>query len=102
MKCLKRMLIALAVLLVIAVGLPFFISLDDYIPRIEKEVSARIKQPVSIKSIRFTALPLPHVTIDGIAVGANDDIKLGKVLVTPDFFSLLQSTTVINSIEIDS
>lgn len=102
MKWLKRILIALAVLLLIAAALPFFISLDDYIPRIEKEVSARFKQPVSIKSLRFTALPSPHVTIDGIAVGTNDDIKLGKVLVTPDFFSLLQSTTVIKSIEIES
>ena len=102
MKWLKRMLIALAVLLVIAVALPFFISLDDYIPRIEKEVSARLKEPVSIKSIRFAALPLPHVTVDGITVGTTDDIRLGKVLVTPDLFSLLQSTKVIKSIEIDS
>src|SRR3972149_5826757 len=102
MKWLKRILIALAVLLVIAGALPFFISLDDYIPRIEKEVSARLKEPVSIKSIKFTALPLPHVTIDGITVGKTDDIKVGKVTVTPDLFSLLDSTRVIKSIEIDS
>ena len=102
MKWLKRVLIAFAVLLVIAVASPFFISLNDYIPRIEKELSARIKEPVSIKSIKFAALPWPHVTVDGITVGKTDDIKLGKVTVTPDFFSLLQSTRVIRSIEIDS
>ena len=85
MKWLKPILIALAVLLVIAVALPFFISLNDYIPRIEKEVSARLKEPVSIKSIKFAALPLPHVTADGITVGKTDDIKLGKVMVTPIF-----------------
>jgi len=102
MKWLKRVLIAFAVLLVIAVALPFFISLNDYIPRIEKEILARIKEPVSIKSIKFGALPWPHVTVDGITVGKTDDIKLGKVMVTPDFFSLLQSTRVIRSIEIDS
>jgi uncharacterized protein involved in outer membrane biogenesis len=102
MKWLKPILIALAVLLVIAVALPFFISLNDYIPRIEKEVSARLKEPVSIKSIKFAALPLPHVTVDGITVGKTDDIKLGKVMLTPDLFSLLQSTRVIRSIEIDS
>jgi len=102
MKWLKRILIPLAVLLVIAVALPFFISLNDYIPRIEKAASARLKEPVSIKSIKFAALPLPHVTVDGITVGTTDDIKLGKVMVTPDLFSLLQSTRVIRSIEIDS
>lgn len=102
MKWLKPLLIALALLLVIAVALPFFISLDDYIPRIEKEVSARLKEPVSIKSIKFAALPVPHVTVNGITVGKTDDIKVGKVMVTPDLLSLLQSTRVIRSIEIDS
>ena len=102
MKWPKRVLIALALLLAIAVVLPFFISLNDYIPRIEAEVSARLKEPVSITSIRFTALPLPHVTVEGITVGTTDDIKLGKVRVTPDLFSLLQSTKVIRSIEIDT
>jgi uncharacterized protein involved in outer membrane biogenesis len=102
MKWLKRILIALMLLLAIAVALPFFISLNDYIPQIEKEASSILKEPVSIKSIRFTTLPLPHLTVDGITIGTSDDIKLGKVLVTPDLFSLLQSTKVIKSIEIDS
>lgn len=102
MKWLKGVLIALAVLLAIAVALPFFISLNDYIPRIEKEASARLKEPVSIKNIRFAALPFPHVTVDGITVGRTGDIRLGKVVVTPRLFSLLQSTKVIKNIEIDS
>ena len=101
-RWLKRILIALAVVLAIAVALTFFISLDDYIPQIEAELSARLKEPVSIKGIRFTALPLPHVTITGITVGKADDIQLAKVRMTPDLFSLLNSTRVIRSIEIDS
>jgi len=102
MKGLKRLLIALALLFVSAVALPFFISLNDYIPRIEKEVSARLKEPVSIKSIEFSILPLPHVTGDGITIGKSEEIRIGKVLVTPDLFSLLQSTKVIKRIEIDA
>ena len=102
MKLLKRLLIAFALLLLIAGVLPFFISLDDYIPRIEKEASARLKQPVSIKSIKLAALPLPHVTLDGITIGTTDGIELGRVTVTPDLFSLLQPTKVIKRIDIDS
>ena len=102
MKWLKRILIALALLLAIAVALPFFISLNDYIPQIEKEISSRIKEPVSIKRIRFTALPLPHITVEGITIGTANDINLNKVLVTPDLYSLLQPTRIIKSIEIDS
>lgn len=102
MKWLKRLGIGFAVLLAAALVLPLFISLDDYIPRIEQEASAKLKQPVSIKSIRLRALPLPHVTIDGITVGAGNDVSLGEVRLTPDLWSLLQTTKVIKSIEIDS
>lgn len=102
MKWLKRILIALLLPVAVGVALPFFISLDDYIPQIEKEASARLMEPVSIKSVRFTALPLPHITVNGITVGTAEDIKLGKVRVTPDLFSLLESSKVIKSIEIES
>ena len=102
MKLLKRLLIAFALLLLIAGALPFFISLDDYIPQIEKAASARLKQPVSIKRIRFSALPLPHVTVDGISIDTGADVSIGKVVLTPDLFSLLRPTKVIKRIDIDS
>jgi len=100
MKWFKRIAIVFGVLLAILIALPFFISLNDYIPRIEKEASAKLKEPVSIKSIKFALLPLPHLTIDRITVGKTDDIKVETVTVTPDLFSLLGSTKVIKSIEI--
>ncbi|MBE0625263.1 MAG: AsmA family protein [Burkholderiales bacterium] len=102
MKWPKRTLAVLAALLAIAAAVPFFISLDDYIPRIEKEASARLAEPVSIKRVRFSALPLPHVTIEGISVGATGDVSIGSVVVTPGLFSLMQSTKVIRRIEIDA
>jgi len=102
MKWLKRILIAFVLLLAIAGALPFFISLNDYIPQIEQEISNRLKEPVSIKSIRFTLLPSPYVTIDGVTVGDADGIVLGKMLVTPDLFSLLQPVRIIKSIKIDT
>lgn len=102
MKWLKRILAALVLLLALALALPFFISLNDYIPQIEKEASLRLKEPVSIKNIRFGAFPLPHITIEDIRIGTADDIRLGKVRLTPDLFSLTQSPIVIKMIEVDS
>ncbi len=93
-------LILVAVALLLAI-VPFFISLDDYIPAIEREVSARLKEPVKIGGLRAAGLPLPHLTISGIRVGKTEDIKVGKVTVTPDLWSLLDATRVIKSIEID-
>lgn len=102
MTWLKRTLAALAALIALAAAVPFFISLDDYIPRLEAEASARLRQPVSIESLRVAALPLPHVTIGGITIGKGDNLKLGSVTVTPALLSLLQSTRVIDSLAIDS
>jgi uncharacterized protein involved in outer membrane biogenesis len=99
-KWVKRIGIGFAVLLVILLVLPFFISLNDYIPRIEKEASAKLGDPVSIKSLKVTLLPLPHLTVDGIAVGKTEDIKIGKVTVTPDLLSLMASVKVIRNIEV--
>jgi len=102
MKWLKRILIALVPLLALAAALSYFISLDDYIPQIEKALSARLNEPISIKRLRLIALPQPHVSVSGITIGTGDDIKLDQVRVTPALFSLLQSVKVIKSIEIDS
>ena len=101
-KWLKRIVIALAVLLAVALALPFLIPLDKYIPLVEREASAALKAPVTIKKLRVSLVPLPHVTIDGITVGTAGDINVGAVTVTPDLWSLLQPTKVIRSIEIDS
>jgi len=102
MKWLKRILMALAMLLVIAAALPFLISLNDYLPQIEKVASDRLKEPVMIESIRLSLLPLPHVMLGGITVGKNHDIKLDRVRVMPDIYSFFQTTRVIKRIEIDT
>jgi uncharacterized protein involved in outer membrane biogenesis len=100
MKWLKWFGLFLGAIVLILAVVPLFISLDDAIPRIEKEISARIKEPVKIGSLKASGLPLPHLTVTGITVGKTEDIKVGKVTVTPDLFSLLGATKVIKSIEI--
>ena len=98
----KAIAIVCGMLLAILLALPFLISLNDYIPQIEKAVSTKLQEPVSIKSITFSALPLPNLRIGRVTVGKTDDIKVETVKVIPDLFSLLSSTRVIKSIEIDS
>jgi uncharacterized protein involved in outer membrane biogenesis len=98
----KRILIATGLLLAIALAVPFFISFNDYIPRVEQAISSELKEPVSIKNIKFTSLPRPHLTVEGITVGTNEDIILSKVVLIPDIFSLLQSSIIIKRIEVDS
>ena len=101
MKWLKWAGVAVAAVVLILAIVPFFISLDDAIPRIEREASARLMQPVKIGGLRAGGLPLPHVTITGISVGQNEDLQVGKVTVTPDLLSLLGTTKVLRSVEIE-
>ena len=101
MKWLKIIGGVLAVLVAALATIPLFISLDDYIPRIEQAVSSRIHEQVKIGILRAAGLPLPHVTVNGITVGKTEDIKVGKVTVTPDLWSLASATKVVKSIEID-
>jgi uncharacterized protein involved in outer membrane biogenesis len=82
-------------------AIPFFISLDDYVPVLERELSARLKEPVKIAGLRAAGLPLPHATASGITIGKAGDIQVGRVSVTPDLWSLASATRVVRRIDID-
>jgi hypothetical protein len=101
MKWLKWTGVAVGLIVAALAVAPFFISLDGYIPVLERELSTHLKEPVKIASLRAGGLPLPHATIGGITIGKTDDIKVGKVTVTPDLWSLASATKVVRSIEID-
>ncbi|OIR06575.1 AsmA family protein [mine drainage metagenome] len=102
MKWFKKTLLLIGLLLAIAVILPFFITLDDYIPQIEAAASKKLKEPVSIKSIAFSLLPTPHITIEGITLEKTKDLHIGKIVVTPDFISSRKASIIIKRIEIDA
>jgi uncharacterized protein involved in outer membrane biogenesis len=99
MKWFKR-LVVLCLLLVAALGIvPFFVSVDDYRPKIEKLLSERIKEPVRLKSLRLAGLPLPHLVIEGVEIGKSD-VTVGTIAVTPDLLSLLGDIKVIRNVSI--
>ena len=101
MKWLKRIGLAVGILVLILAVVPFFISLNDYIPEIEKAASERLKEPVKIGKLSLALLPTPHLTVDGITVGQAQDLTLGKVTATPALSSLFSTPRVIRSLEID-
>lgn len=101
MKWLKRLAVLLFILIAALAAIPFFISLDDYRPEIEKKASQMLQEPVRLKSLKLVGLPLPHITVNGIAIGKGGDIKVGSVSVTPALWSLLSDTKIIHSIEIE-
>ena len=100
MKWFKRLILLFAVLVAVLAVVPLFISIDDYRPRIERVLAEKLREPVTIQRMRLAGLPLPHVLVDGVEIG-KADIKVGRIAVTPDLLSMLSSTKVIRSIDID-
>ncbi|MDP1537782.1 MAG: AsmA family protein [Burkholderiales bacterium] len=99
MKWLKRLVLLLVVLVAVLAVVPFFVSVDDYRPQIEQMLADKIKEPVRLKSLRLAGLPLPHVVVDGVEIG-KADVKVGKIAITPDLWSLLTANKIIRSVKI--
>ena len=91
----------LAALIAILVIVPFFVTLNDYIPAVEREFAAIVREPVSIDNLYASALPVPHARIDGITIGKSEEIRIGKVTFTPNPWSLLRSRKVIRSVDVE-
>lgn len=99
MKWLKRLGVLVFVLVLLLGIVPFFVSVDDYRPQIERLVSERIKEPVRLKSLRLAGLPLPHLVIEGVEIG-KADVNVGRIKVTPDLLSMLGDIKVIRSVDV--
>jgi uncharacterized protein involved in outer membrane biogenesis len=101
MKWLTRGVLVLLVLAGVVALVPFFVTLNDYVPQVESELSARLKTPVSIDTLHASLVPIPHVRVEGIAIGKAEEIKVAKVTLNPDLWSLFRSNKVIRSVEFE-
>src|SRR6185295_3053884 len=88
MKWLKRIGMGLGVVVLALAVIPFFVSLNDYIPRIEKAASEKLKEPVKIENLKLALLPVPHVSIHGMTIGDGGMVTVGRITLIPDLWSL--------------
>ena len=98
----KAALIALAALLALPIVLLHVMSLNVFIPPIEKLASDRMGEPVSIHSLRASLWPAPHLQLDGVTLGKLRDIKIPTVRVMPELAAFFGETKTIKSIEVES
>ena len=101
MKWLSRFAVVFLALGAIVALVPFFVTLSDYIPLVEKELSTRLEEPVSIDTLRASLLPVPHFTVEGVSIGSEEDIKVSKITLKPALWSLVTSQKVIRSAELE-
>lgn len=101
MKSTKRLFIILVVFLAV-ICLPFLIPLNTYIPEIEKQAGEKLHEPVKIGSLRLSLVPLPHVALHGITIGAQHEVKVDSIKVSPNLSSLFSSVKILRDIELDT
>jgi uncharacterized protein involved in outer membrane biogenesis len=101
MRVLKIAAIVLAVLLLIAFVAPFLVPVKTYIPALQTLAARRLNEPVSIGNLGFALLPLPYVTVEDIRIGAAEDVKIGRVVLHPDLWSLPDRVKKIRLVEVD-
>lgn len=102
MKWVKRLIIVITSLLVLAIALPFMVPLNFLAPRVEKLLSDKIQEPVSIQSLRLTLLPVLGVTAGDISIGKLGDVHAESVRLAIAPLSLFKSIKVVNTLTINS
>jgi len=100
-KWTKRLFITLVVILAV-ICLPFLIPLNTYIPEIEKQAGEKLHEPVKVGSLRLSLVPLPHVALHGITIGAQQEVKIDSIKISPNLSSLFSPVKVLRDIQLDT
>lgn len=95
-------LISLAALILLPLVLLQVMSLNVFTPPIEELASDRMREPVSIQSMRASLWPAPHLRLEGVTISKLRDIKIPTVRVMPELAAFFGETRTVKSIEVES
>lgn len=98
MRLLKRFLVGLLALLMLAMTAAYLIPLDTYVPEVERALGEQLHEPVSVKHLRIAALPLPHLELQEVRLGGQEGIVARSINVEPDLPALLAGEVVLRRI----
>lgn len=91
---LKRSLVGLLAVLLLALGVAYLTPLDAYVPEVERTLTEQLDEPVSIQHLRIAVWPLPHLELQGVRLGKQDGITAESVNVKVDLAGLLRDRTL--------
>jgi hypothetical protein len=97
----KIVVVLLVLAVAAAVGLPNIWPMQAYIPEVERELSAQLKQPVHIGGMSVATVPAPRLDLRGVTVGNAQQLKISHVAVFFDPLSLPAAVKKIENVELD-
>lgn len=96
----KRSAVAVVALLLLAVAASFLFPLSIAVPHVEKMLSEKMRQPVSVAGMRFVLDPRPAVVLKQVSVGPV--VKIGSARVVPDLRTMHRPVKIISAVELES
>lgn len=94
MRWLKRTLVGLFALAMLAMLAVYLTPLDVYVPEIEKTLSARLQMPVSVGGLRTAVFPWPHLELRDVLLGGKGGIAVRSINVSPNLSDLFEGRLV--------
>ncbi|MBL8482887.1 MAG: hypothetical protein JNJ60_11880 [Rhodocyclaceae bacterium] len=90
----RRVVLVLLLVIGAAGAVLGFYPYDREIPRIEKLGTELLNQPVKVSAVKPWLLP-PSLSLEGVRVGPNGELKVARVFLVPEPFSLFRERKVI-------
>ncbi|MBI3221643.1 MAG: hypothetical protein HYZ46_00825 [Nitrosomonadales bacterium] len=84
MTWLKRSLVGLLAVLLLALVVLYLTPLDTYVPEVESTLSEQLHEPLRVGHLRIAVWPLPHLELQGVQLGEQDKIVAAAVDVKLD------------------
>jgi uncharacterized protein involved in outer membrane biogenesis len=81
--------------------LPYVWPLQEYIPLVEKELSAQMNQPVRIGGMSAASLPVPRLELQNVSIGGKQELQIGQAVLYFDVLTLPADTRTINKLELN-
>ena len=97
----RPFIIGVAVVVGLVFGAVNLMPMSGYIPAVEKMVSDKVGEPVTIGSIKMSLLSGFEFRLGNVNIGSTQDVTLTDVVVVPEVGSLLGDRMVLKSIRAD-
>ena len=94
--------ISAGVLLAVAIGLLHVVPLNNFIGGAQRVMAQRLGVPVTIANLRYALFPLPELTLERVAIGKLQEIKIDNIVVSAWPTILLDNTYEFSSVEVNS
>ena len=101
-KLIKPIIYGALGLLVSALALLHLAPFDFYIPKLERQLAESLGQRVTVREIRFSLYPAPHLKLEGVTIGDLADIRVDTARLFPVLSSWFSDARVMRRVELES